>query len=234
MRSKTRLKVITICLVAAVLLMATGQGFGWTYFNDGGTHNINYTINDRVQVQNEASGMPTTVNLLEGGRFGGPSTIVLQDSRLNIFGWSAWRVAAGDNGQVTMSSGSIADWFSASGNAQIIMSGGTVVGDLQAWGWDNSQVTMSGGSVSGALQAFDGGHITIVGSNFAVDGSPVGFGQYFASDFGGGVLTGTLDSGALLNNSFYISTDASITLIPEPATLLLLGLGAVIIRRKRS
>ena len=186
---------MTICLVTAVLFMAAGQGFGWTYFNDGGTHNVNYSIGDNVQVQNGASGMPTTLNLLNGGSIGGVRLVALEDSRINIYDGSVSRIAAGDN----------------------------------------SQVTMSGGVVSGALQAFDGGHITIVGSSFAVDGSPVGFGQYFASDFvgGNGVLTGTLDSGALLNNSFYISTDASITLVPEPATLFLLTFGGLALRRKK-
>lgn len=37
-----------ICLMATVLVMTTGQGFGWTQYKDGGTHNINSTINDDV------------------------------------------------------------------------------------------------------------------------------------------------------------------------------------------
>ena len=227
---------MTICLMVAVLVIAASQGFGWTYFNDGGTHNIDYSIGDNVQVQNGASGMPTTVNVLNGGSIGGVRLMALEDSRVNISGGSVSRIAAGDNSQVTMSSGSVGDYFAASGNAQITMSGGTVGGSLQAWGWDNSQVTMSGGLVSGGLQAFDGGHITIVGTNFTVDGSPVSFGRYFASDFveGSGVLTGILNSGALLNNPFYISTDASITLVPEPATLFLLGLGGLVLRKRKN
>jgi hypothetical protein len=41
-----------------------------------------------------------------------------------------------------------------------------------------------------------------------------------------------LTNGDPINNDFYIATNASIVLVPEPATLLLLGLGAVMLRKK--
>ena len=122
--------------------------------------------------------------------------------------------------------------FGAAGNGQVIMSGGTA-GWLQTWG--NGHLTFSGGVINSTLAAFDSSSITIIGSNFAVDGSPVDYGKYIASDFvgGEGVLTGILNNGALLNNSFYISTGASITLVPEPTTILLFGFGLTMAARKQ-
>ena len=57
----------SILVVVAVLGMATGQEFGLIQYKDGGTHNINSTINEDVWVDYQAPGMQTTVNLLRGG-----------------------------------------------------------------------------------------------------------------------------------------------------------------------
>jgi hypothetical protein len=45
-------------------------------------------------------------------------------------------------------------------------------------------------------------------------------------------LTGTLANGDIINNQFRIGETAKIVLVPEPATLLLLGLGAVMVRKR--
>jgi hypothetical protein len=50
----------------------------------------------------------------------------------------------------------------------------------------------------------------------------------------GGTLTGILANGDILNNTFsLIHTGADITFIPEPGTILLLGLGGLGVLRKR-
>lgn len=41
---------ITICVMVIILVMSAGQGFGLIQFKDGGTYNIDYTINDDVWV----------------------------------------------------------------------------------------------------------------------------------------------------------------------------------------
>ena len=156
--------------------------------------------------------------------------------------------------QITMSGGT-ADCMEASGNSQAIMSGGTVVGSLFVR--DSSQLTMSGGTVGylfsdGGQTTMSGGRLSetlgirldtgaeliIEGSNFAIDGTLFGFGE-ITSILGGGYtlepyrrITGTLSNGDVLNTQFQIGRNASITLVPEPCTLLLLGLGAVMLRRK--
>ena len=314
MRKKKMKNVrLTICLMAAVLVIAASLGFGDIYFNDGGTHNINYTINERLWVDYSTPSMQTTVNLLDGGQMLQQYQIDgYNDSRLNISGGSWWDLYAHnrcqvtmsggtvgnnglmafDNSQITMSggtarhglyahnesqitmsggeaqhnftayensqitmSGGTADCMEASGNSQAIMSGGTVVGSLFVR--DSSQLTMSGGTVGylfsdGGQTTMSGGRLSetlgirldtgaeliIEGSNFAIDGTLFGFGE-ITSILGGGYtlepyrrITGTLSNGDVLNTQFQIGRNASITLVPEPCTLLLLGLGAVMLRRK--
>jgi len=81
--------------------------------------------------------------------------------------------------------------------------------------------------------------LTIRGSDFAVDRMSVGYTELY-SIFGGGYrdepnrqLTGTLLSSDPLNSQFRISENAKIVLVPEPATILLLGFGGAALLRKR-
>jgi hypothetical protein len=83
------------------------------------------------------------------------------------------------------------------------------------------------------LEAEGSSRITIDGSNFAIDGTPLG---EITTILGTGGsfrrLTGTLANGDIINNQFRISDDAKLFLVPEPATLLLLGFGAVMMVMK--
>jgi hypothetical protein len=104
---------------------------------------------------------------------------------------------------------------------------------------DSSKVTMSGGTIGPDLRLINLAELIIDGSDFAIDGIPFDYGN-ITSIFGGSTLnepfrtlTGTLANGDILNNQFQIGDNASITLVPEPTTILLLGLGAVVLRRKR-
>jgi len=281
---------MTICLVVAVLVIAAGQGFGDTYFNDGATYNINYSTS-HVHVDQGVPGMFTTVNLLDGGSV--YKWWAYEDSRINIYGGivvssslvaydrtqvtmsggQIWYLDAYDSSQVTMTGGTATGDLVAEGSSQVALSGGSVDGWLCAGG--GSHVTMSGGSVRGLLSASNSSHVyfsggsvgsvsafgnsyidfsggsvdsdlvlddfailTINGSNFAIDGDVVDYGE-ITSILGGYYgnesarrLTGSLLSGEFIDNDFRIGNYAKIILIPEPATFLLLGLGAVMLRRK--
>jgi len=255
-----RNKSVTICLMAAVLVIAASQGFGWTQFKDGGTYNINYTINDDVWVDYLAPVKQTTVNLLDGGNI--PSPYKLQgynDSWINIFGGSVGYclyaynsshitmlggtvneiLGAYNNSQVTMSGGSVGSQLLADNNSQVTMSGGSVRYDLFAR--NSSQVTItggllnrdlfadnsslvnwSGGTVGGRLLIGGAAILVISGSDFAIEGTPVGFGKIeIVSILGGDCfnepsrrLTGTLANGDIINNQFQIGNGAKIVLAP--------------------
>jgi len=142
-----------------------------------------------------------------------------------------------NNSNISISGGTIGNHLYARDKSQIDITGGLIGFSLYAN--NNSQVSISGGLISNELIADNSSVLTIYGSDFAVDGLDFGYGE-LTSILGGGwndeparYLTGTLLSGDLLNNDFYIGHDASIVLIPEPATLLLLGLGAVMVMLKR-
>ena len=74
------------------------------------------------------------------------------------------------------------------------------------------------------------------GTNFTINGSPVEYGTYInlnGQNYTDYYLTGTLLSGEAISNHIYLYDDTSLVLIPEPATLFLLGLGAVMLRKAR-
>ena len=201
---------ITICLIAAVLFITAGQGFGWTQFNNGGTQDVNYQLNDDVWVDYyyQAPFMQTIVNLLKGGNIPSPYTLQgFNNSRINISGGTINYLQTYNSSQVTMSSGTV-NYLQTYGSSQVTMSGGTV-NDMQTN--DSSQVTMSGGQVSKNFSASGSSQITISGgtiggrfllgtsanssatliihgSNFAIDGRPVSPGKIISiiSIFGGG------------------------------------------------
>lgn len=216
-------------------------------FDDGQIHNINYPINDSVRVDYQRPGMQTTVNWLNGGILPYPYTLVgYEDSVINVSGGlieyslraydnskvavsggSMYALTALDNSQLIISGGSIYWGLYAYQNSQVAISGGSITHHLIAE--NNSQVTISGGSIGAEIRAgqhtFDNSNITFIGSEFAINGMSVGYGEF---DTGGwnsvsGTLTGTLANGDSLNNEIYIWGDSKIVLtpIPAPGTLLL-------------
>ena len=141
-----------------------------------------------------------------------------------------------DSTQVTISGGSV-DGVYARQNSRVTISGGLVNGYVYVG--ESSQVTMSGGTIGTTLRLGTSGELIIDGYNFAVDGSPVGFGE-ITSILGGAyddepfrLLTGILASGDVISNQFKIGENASINLIPEPATLALLLIGSLVLLKRR-
>ena len=127
-------------------------------------------------------------------------------------------------------------------NSELTVSGGSIGWSLYAW--DSSQVTLSGGSIGNDIIAGnnsdDESLITFLGSDFAIDGEPFGYGE-LTSIFGERWdheptrrLTGRLASGDWLDNDFYIAGDSRIVLaVPEPATVALMAFGLAAVAAAR-
>ncbi len=132
------------------------------------------------------------------------------ESYANISGGQIQRVYARDDSDVDITGGLFTDGAFATNNAVLDITGGLFDGTIDVR--YNAVITIHG-----------------TGFNYPYGEIPVN----------SGTLTGMLDSGEAMNNDFSIShygagyDGAAIVLVPEPATLLLLGLGAVMVRKRR-
>jgi hypothetical protein len=120
-------------------------------------------------------------------------------------GWLDGRLTAEDSSSVTLSGGSVGgtvlahDWASmtiSSGRVESISNPDLTVSVLSS---GYSSITVFGGWFRHDLEARGSSTITIIGSDFMVDGVPVPYGELTALT---GTLTGTLASGETLNNEF--------------------------------
>lgn len=235
------------------------QGFNDSSLNISSGSVYDLFVNDSSQVTMSGGTVDEHLNayntsqitMLDGSNAGWLNAF--DSSQVTMSGGTVYCFSAYDTSQVTISGGSN-DYLFANGGSHVTISGGLISGFLEA---SASQVTMSGGSISGHLYATGTSQVTMSGGiigedlrlasntaliidgfNFAIDGTPVGYGD-ITSLLGGAysnepsrILTGTLLNGDTINNQFFIGDAAQITLVPEPATLLLLGLGAVMLRKK--
>lgn len=234
------MKTQTILVLAATLGLGIfgvfpQEAVAVVSFNDGQIHNINYYIDDNVDVDQGMPGVQTTVNLLAGGALQ-YEIIGCGDSRVNILGgWMGWYLAARENSVVNVSGGSIGTYLVATGSSLVRISGGTIGEGLFAS--YNGQVEITGGRINWYLLARHSGRITLYGSDFAINGQPFGYGE-LSTVYGGNwydeptrYLIGTLASGELFANNFIIAEDAKIVLapIPAPGALVLGSIGIVIV-----
>jgi hypothetical protein len=141
------------------------------------------------------------------------------DSTFTLSGGHAYSVGAGGNSVVEISEG---DVFELAGleYGTIEISGGHIQ-TLRAI--EACQVDITGGDISN-LFADSSSMIVINGFDFNY-----GYG-YITDSYG--MLTGTLLSGEMINLNFERLGDAQILLVPEPATLLLFGLGGLVLRKR--
>lgn len=155
-------------------------------------------------------------------------------STLNMFSGNINSLYAYEHSTVNISGGDMLggngplnDLY-ANGNSTVNISGGSV-GRFIAQ--ESSNVSISGGSITN-LQGLDFSVITLVGYDFVTNSE--GLTLDGGHILGSGRLSGIWMDGTPWN--IYIEgrdPTATILMIPEPATLLLLGLGAVVVRRKR-
>ena len=95
--------------------------------------------------------------------------------------------------------------------------------------FDFSRLIITGGDIGPGFMTYGNSEVFIHGSNFQIDGVPVGYGRVAAPI---GNLTGDLLDGQI-RCFFAVFVDSSVTLVPEPASLALLALGAMPLMRRR-
>jgi len=166
-----------------------------------------------------------TVNMSDGSV---PYLLAYDTSNVDISGGSVSEsLRVNDNSNVDISSDGSVNYLWVYESSTINISGGSVY-CLPTYNYSN--VDISGGSVS-ILSARDTSEITFYGYDFrtlgglSFDGNRV---------LGTGTLVGRWFDGTLWSTNIETNqADATILVVPEPATLLLLSLGMVMLRRKR-
>lgn len=237
---------ITVYLMTAILFTAAGRGFCTVEFKDGGTHNINYTINDNVFIDSCTPGMYTKVNLLSGGSVSN-SVWACEDSQVTMSGgYVVFDLAVFQNGSITVSGGTVKEYLQSLDTSSLTMSDGNVNTCFAVTGHSNA--ILSGGWVS-LLRAQENCHLSIYGgsSDRGLDAWGYSTTTFYGRNFqlgsgltldGNRILGTGILSGQWLNGKSWAMTirshDSTATiLIPEPATLLLLVFGGLALPRKR-
>jgi len=227
-------------------------------FYDGQRHIIDYVINDDVVLDDFSSGTSGTyLDLINGGIIKGNLT-AHNNNTISVNGGIVEGSVTIWSGEVIVTSGSINGWVWSDNGSCTIVNGGVVGSIISLTGFAminggkvasvasdfGSQVFVSGGISSGGLYAKDDGIIYLDGTDFKVNGIPIGY-QHGVSEFVNmtddnvirGSITGVLRDGTQLDSMFEIhniggSFGADIIVIPEPTTCLLFLGSLSFLRRK--
>ncbi len=262
----TALRSLAGALALVLLLAGTARATTFVIDNGGAPPDPANVIgavtpSDDYEVRDSPGGDPTAVLVIDPAEFGGFT--VLGASSAVFEGGSGTLVTAGGQASVVIDGGT-ANFFSVGEQASLVLeSGGHEIGPDSYFGVSgDATVTILGGIVAdsgldvgergrvsihgGQFLTLDGDPpgrwtlgdeavVTVHGSGFAIDGVPVPLGPVATS---GGILTGILESGELLDVGFGVSGSAVLLLVPEPAPALLLasglgGLGGLAAARAR-
>ena len=148
-------------------------------------------------------------------------------STVNMSDGGTEKIYAYNSSTVNMSYGCVDEYLWAHDSSNVNISGGNV--DYLGAD-DSSTVNISGGHMFG-LGALNSSVVTFHGRNFRGSGGLILYGDSVLS-------TGTLSGEWFDGTQWWVTIGhldptATIRAIPEPATLLLLGLGAVMLRKRR-
>jgi len=190
--------------------LAAGSADAVIVFDDGGTHEISTRVYEDIRVYDAPSGEPTLVRLVAGA----------ETDDVDVFQNSRFEMTAGE-----IEDGTLILFDHSEGE----ISGGRISDDLMRI-FDFSRLIITGGDIGPGFMSYGSSEVFIYGSNFQIDGVPVGYGPVPVPM---GNLTGDLLDGQI-QCSFEISDDSSVTLVPDPASTIMLALGgvALILRRR--
>ena len=201
---------VEILVTAAILFVCTSPAVGKIEYKDGLTHEISTIIYEDMAIMDSPSGVPTVVKALVGA--GLYDVIVHGHSRFYMIGGEILdgSISMYDSSEAEISAGEMGDDPS----------------DL----FDSAKLTITGGNILGGFRMYGHAQLFVHGSDFKMDGVPVPYGPLAPHI---GHLTGNLTDGGQIEGLIGVHDNAVVTLVPEPATLLLLGLGGSALLSKR-
>jgi len=161
----------------------------------------------------------------------GDSRCYLRDSIFDLNGLSLY-----ENSMFEIQAGSgtleTSDFFLNDHSSATIL-GGSVSSNVFTLD-DYSRMDVLGGNITGSFTANGSSFLIFDGGGFKLDGQSLPGGDY--KSLGTGRLTGVLRDGSLLDVQISIIDEAWLrideTIVPEPATLVLMFFGAMLIRKK--
>lgn len=167
-------------------------------------------------------------------------------SQANISGGSLGSsMIAYSGSQIALTGGSIGEDALAAGGSLFEISGGSVASGLNLYA--SAVVNVSGGSIADGIIANAGSTLNLFVTDLNIGGEQYALElgeSLIVTERGGALLTATLADGSLLEldlNPFFsqgndaIATGAtlSVTLVPSPASMALLGAGGLLAARRR-
>lgn len=207
-----------VLLLFFILAITT---YGDVYYDDAQSHVISNKMSGTVYLDSKINSNPgTTIELVENG---------------DIFFLKSYNYSSVINNGGTIFS------VETYNQSTLIINSGSI-------GWraavnDNSELHIYGGDLGEWINAYDSGIIYLYGSNFTINGTILQSGDslrdYAELDYWGDYyhdfISGIWNNGTPFFTGFNIEriTDADIIVIPEPATMLLLGFGGVLIHCRK-
>jgi len=192
-----------------------------------------------------------SLTLLSGGELGDDFEMV--DAVLNIAGGQMGDDAGAAGSVINISSASLGNGFNAYDDCTVNISGGVIGAYFEAY--KDTEVNISGGVIGNYFRAGGNSEVNLIGTEFSIDGVPIDnlspgetlqidLIELFFNDREI-VLAGTLADGnpfsfdvntrmENFSDFFNVESKLSVTLVPEPNSLVLLALGAglAVLRRR--
>ena len=245
-------KLISLFVIPILITCSVAIAGVDVYWDDGETHTIDDDTHwlDTIRLDSNVENSPGThLNITGDGYVS--SLITYNNSTATINCNIVNSIDARGNSTINL----IQAWNSlktcARDNATINISGGTI-GSIYAT--DSSTIYMSGGTTQSSIAVRQDAVLYLDGTNFSMKNSEgdiisLSYGDKL-SDYTGcyddgtglyyyGTIWGDFADGGFVCSKFRIYNTgdyegvADIIIIPEPATLALLGIGGVLIRRKK-